>query len=71
MLAAQVLDRNPSLVFLQYPNNLLFAKSVPFHLSGPFLLGPELTSMWIAMRGQGHQIFSIKFCKLKQRSFVA
>jgi hypothetical protein len=36
MRAAQVRYRNPSLMLLQYPNNLLFTKSVPFHSSGPF-----------------------------------
>ncbi len=35
VLTAQIQDRNPSFVLFQYPNNLLFAKSVPLHLSGP------------------------------------
>ena len=40
-------------MFLQYPDNLFFRKSVPFH-SLVLLVGPELTSIWIKIRGQGH-----------------
>jgi hypothetical protein len=39
VLAAQLRNSNTRLVFLQYYDNLLFRKSVPFHISGRHLLG--------------------------------